>query len=211
MNMTKKGFQKRIEKFAKDLKTFEENSKDSFYKAILLGVYHALLDNKENFEFDQSILVEVFGQNFFDELQRKKEKLQLDLNPSNFQMQSHVINDILMNKRLLLRVYELRRGLSACVEEQFNSFDIVRRIAENEQKENYVAVDVVYTPVLRIDQIINCYFTSSMRNAYRAASHLKKGLEITAAEQCYACNKFFVQKKSRKSLENLQLHARNYL
>ena len=105
----------------------------------------------------------------------------------------------------------VRRDLSACVEERFKSFDIVRRIAENEQKENYVAVGVVYKPVLRIDQIVNCYFTSSMRNAYRAASHLEKGLEITAAKQCYACNKLFVQKRSRKSLENVQLHARNYL
>ena len=37
-----KGFQARIEKFAKNLKTFEENSKDSFYNAILFRAYHAL-------------------------------------------------------------------------------------------------------------------------------------------------------------------------
>ena len=91
---------KKTEKSAKDLKTFEENSKDSFYNTILFGAFHALLDNKENSEFDQSRLVEVFGQNFFDELQEKKEMLELDLNSSNFQMRCHVINDILMNKRL---------------------------------------------------------------------------------------------------------------
>ena len=66
----------------------------------MFGAFHALLDNKENSEFDQSRLVEVFGQNFFDELQEKKEMLELDLNSSNFQMRCHVINDILMNKRL---------------------------------------------------------------------------------------------------------------
>ena len=97
-----KGFQKRIEKFAKDLKTFEENSKYSFYNAILFGAYHALLDNKENFDFDQSRLVEVFGETFIDELQGKNEMFQLDLNPSSFQIQCHVINDILKNKILLL-------------------------------------------------------------------------------------------------------------
>ena len=140
--------------------------------------------------------------------------LQLDLNPSNFQMQCRVINDILINKRLFLRVYELRkkfrclikkvlqkknivrRNRSACVEERFHGFDIVRKNSKNEHKENYVAADVVYKPVSRIDQIVNCYFTSSMRNACRPASHLKKVLEITAAEKYYACNKFFVQKKS---------------
>ena len=95
-----KGFQERIEKFAKGLKAFEENSKDSFYNAILFGAYHALLDNKKNFEFDQSTLAEVLRQNFFDELQGKKEIIQLDLKPSNFQMLCHIINGILMNKRL---------------------------------------------------------------------------------------------------------------
>ena len=90
----------------------------------------------------------------------------------------------------------VRRNRSACVEERFHGFDIVRKNSKNEHKENYVAADVVYQPVSRIDQIVNCYFTSSMRNACRPASHLKKVLEITAAEKYYACNKFFVQKKS---------------
>ena len=36
----------------------------------------------------------------------------------------------------------VQRNLSACVEEQFDGFDIVQRIAENERKENYVAVDI---------------------------------------------------------------------
>ena len=82
-----KGFQKRIEKFAKHWKTFEENSKDSFYNATLFGAYHALLDNKENFEFDQSRLVEVFKQNFFWQAPGEKGNVRtrmLDLNPSNF-------------------------------------------------------------------------------------------------------------------------------
>ena len=60
-----KGFQKRIEKFAKDLKMFEENSKYSFHNAILFGAYHALLDNKKIFELDQSRHAEVFGKFFF--------------------------------------------------------------------------------------------------------------------------------------------------
>ena len=93
------------------MKVFEENSKDSFYNAILYGAYCALLQNKEKFEFGQSDakFIAMFGQIFFDELQEKKYKLQLDLNLSNFQMQCHVINDILMNKKLFLWVYELRK------------------------------------------------------------------------------------------------------
>ena len=38
----------------------------------------------------------------------------------------------------------VQRNISACVEEQFDGFDIVQRTDENEQKENYVAVDIAY-------------------------------------------------------------------
>ena len=82
-----KVFQKRIEKFAKHWKTFEQNLKDSFYNVTLFGAYHALLDNKENFEFDQSRLAEVFEQNFFWQAPGEKGNVRtrmLDLNPSNF-------------------------------------------------------------------------------------------------------------------------------
>ena len=106
----------------------------------------------------------------------------------------------------------IQRDLLTCVEKRFNDFNIVRRIAENEQKENHVAVDVDYKSVSRIDQIENFYFTSSMRNAYRAASHLGKGLEIMAAQQCHSFNKFFCAgKKFRESLVNVQLYTRHYL
>ena len=82
-----KVFQKRIEKFAKHWKTFEQNLKDSFYNVTLFGAYHALLDNKENFEFDQSRLAEVFEQNFFWQAPGEKGNARtrmLYLNPSNF-------------------------------------------------------------------------------------------------------------------------------
>lgn len=93
----------------------------------------------------------------------------------------------------------VRRDLSAFVEERFNGFAIVRRLTENEKKELYTSIGIFYKPVSKINQVLNCCFTTSIRNAYRAVSHLKKGRDIAAADQCDACNKFFVQKKS---LEN---------
>ena len=35
-----------------------------------------------------------------------------------------------------------------------------------------------------------------MRNAYPAVRERKKGNEVTTTDQCYACNKFFAEKKS---------------
>ena len=94
------------------------------------------------------------------------------------------MNDLLISKNLFLRVHELRKkfcylikkvpkgknviqkDLSACAETHFNSFEVVRRMAENELKQLYKPVGIVYRPVSRIDQIINYYFSKSMRNAY---------------------------------------------
>ena len=112
-------------------------------------------DKKEGFDFcqDRNKLIEVFEQNFFEKREAKKESLRLDLSLLTFQEQCHVINDLLMNKNIFLRVHELKkefgylikkvpqnkniiqRDYSACAEERFNCFDIVRKLTENEKKE----------------------------------------------------------------------------
>ena len=112
----------------------------------------------------------------------KKKSLQLDLSLSTFETQCHVVNDLLMSKNLLLRAYELgkkfhyltkklpqgkniiQKDLSVCVEIDFNGFELVRRITENELRQLHRPVNIVYKPISRIDQIINCYFPKSMRN-----------------------------------------------
>ena len=171
-----------------------------------------LLDNKEKFEFDQSRLAEVFGQNSFDKFQVKKEILQLDLKPSNFLMQCHVIKDLLMNKRLFYEFMSSEKSfvisLRKCLRKRTLYEVIFRPVLRSDSTISILfeellktnkkrTIDVAYKPFSRIDQIVNCYFTSSIRNAYCTAIHLKKGLEITS-EQCYACNKFFVQKKKSR-------------
>ena len=102
-------------------------------------------DKKEGFDFcqDRNKLIEVFEQNFFEKREAKKESLRLDLSLLTFQEQCHVINDLLMNKNIFLRVHELKkefgylikkvpqnkniiqRDYSACAEERFNCFDPV--------------------------------------------------------------------------------------
>ena len=67
-----------------------------------------------------------------------------------------------MSKNLFLRVYELRKkfcylikkmpkgkiiiqkDLSACVETHFNGFELVRRMTENELRQKYRPVDILY-------------------------------------------------------------------
>ena len=195
-------FAKKIKKSEQELQIFEQDSKDSFYLAIIYATFYALLEKIEDLEFCQGEgkLTRVLEQSFFEELTGKRENFQLDLSLSNFQAPCHVVNDLLKTKRLLLRVYELRKkfcqeGSSGLVEKRFNGFEIVRKVTEDQRKENFQPIEIVYKPVSKISQTINCYFSKSMRNAYHVVGDLKKGKDVSSVDQCFACNKFFTQKK----------------
>ena len=58
-------------------------------------------------------------------------------------------------------------------------------------------LDIVYKPAEKIDKVLNCYFSSFIRQAYCVKRD--RGMELTTANQCLVCNKFFIQSKS---LEN---------
>ena len=60
-----------------------------------------------------------------------------------------------------------QRELSACVEERFNGFGLVKKLVENLIRQNYKPINIVYKRLSKISKIINFYFTTSMRNAYR--------------------------------------------
>ena len=124
-----------------------------------------------------------------------------------------------MEKKLFLGVYEFRkkfrslikkilkgkntaqRELSACVEERFNGFGLVKKLAENLIRQSYKPIDIVYKPVSKINQIINCYFTPLTRNTHRVV--YGKNNVSTIADQCFDCNKFFIERKSLERHECL--------
>ena len=65
------------------------------------------------------------------------------------------------------------RSFTACVEECFNGFHIIRQLNQCEQqkkKKDFKPIDIVYKPISNLEQKINCYFSTSMRNAYRVNS-----------------------------------------
>ena len=89
----------------------------------------------------------------------------------------------------------VKRDLSACAEERFNGFKTVRKLIEDQRKETFQPIYIVYKPVSKISQTIICYFSKSTRNAYHVVCDLKKGKYVTSADLFFACNKFFMQKK----------------
>ena len=69
------------------------------------------------------------------------------------------------------------------VDENFNGFELVGKLSEYETRQLFKPIDVVYRPVSKINQIINCYFSKSMRNAYRVVSERKYGQITSTADQ----------------------------
>ena len=102
-------FEKRTEKFKKGLRIFKEGSKESFYFAILYGVFLRLDETKDTFVEDKEVLEGVLSSEFLRCLEDKREGLYLDIKLNTFQRQSQEINDLLTEIKLFLIVYNLRK------------------------------------------------------------------------------------------------------
>ena len=68
----------------------------------------------------------------------------------------------------------VQRELSACVEEHFNDFNLVKKITKNSISQLYRSIDILYMSASDINQIINCAFVVSMRNTYQVVSNKQK-------------------------------------
>ena len=105
---------------------------------------------RDEFVEDRDNLETVLVADLLSTLEKKGEGLYLDLNLNTSERQCQEINDPLVEKNLFLRVYEMRkkikflirkchtknevkRELSACIEERYNGFDIVRNLMEKKK------------------------------------------------------------------------------
>ena len=160
---------------------------------------------------DKEKLESVLGKSFLERLEEKKSTLYLDLFLSMFQAQFQEINDFLMEKNLVLPVYELRRKfrylikkgpqknevhreLSTCIESRFNGIEIVKVVMSSEKRVMFKPLDIVYKPISAADQNFDCFIADSVRLFYRALIRRgKNSTESMTTEQCFACNKLFVE------------------
>lgn len=141
------GFEKRNENSQTILKYSSHAQKNLFTTQYYSAFFIEVLKKKETFEFskDEETLVRVLRQNLFEMLSGERANLFLDFNLSTVQRHCQVVNNILVEKNLFLSVYELkknfcylikkriqknvvRKDLSACVEEHFSRFDIVKKL-----------------------------------------------------------------------------------
>ena len=216
-----KDYKSRIEKFTKTLLNPQGlNNKDSFFYSILFAIRYRLTDkfdiiddDDDDDDVDEQIKVDI-GAEIFEEIYTLKDVLKLDLDILNFENQCLKINQILNKYNLFLRVFELKqkfhclikqdsekkniiRDLSACIIEKFNGFNIVRIEFDRKLRQKMYPIDIIYKPVKKEDEIIECFFSSQMNLAYRAtfSENQKLKLKHSTAFQCYFCSNYYSQKE----------------
>ena len=208
-----KDYKSRVDKFAKTLLNPQGlNNKDSFFCSILFAIRYRLTDKFDIVDNDEQIKADI-GAEIFDEIYPLKDILKLDLDILNFENQCNKINQILNRNSLFLRVFEFKqkfhclikqdpekknvvRELSACIVEKFNGFATVRLEFDRKLRQKMSPIDIIYKPVKKENEIIECFFSSQMNLAYRASFNDSKGLKLKhgTAFQCYYCSHYFARK-----------------
>ena len=155
---------------------------DSFFYAILYAIRHKFTE-KVDFLQDEDRLKQDVGIALSHDLFEIKSLLRLDGEDKlNFENQCFKINRILSRHNMFLRVFELKdkfhyllkqnseqkkyfSEVSACVIERFNGFTIVRLEFDNEIRKEFTPVDIIYKPVIKLQAILNCFFTNQLHLA----------------------------------------------
>lgn len=96
------------------------------------------------------------------------------------------------------------RGLSACVTQKFNSYEIIKKSLQKSEKNHFKTLNIVYEPVMN-DSLIKCFYTDSLHLVFRSYVDKKKKkngeyrLYNPAARQCYYCDNYFAYSKNEFS------------
>ena len=196
---------------------------DSFFYAILYAIRHKFTE-KVDFLQDEDSLKQDVGIELSRELFEIKSQLRLDGEDRlNFENQCFQINRILSRRNMFLRVFELKdkfhylikqnseqkkffREVSACVIERFNGFTTVRLEFDNQIRKEFTPIDIIYKPVIKLQAILNCFFTKQLHLAYKAVYNFEtncKQMRSCCAFQCYYCGKFWTRQK------RLEIHIKN--
>ena len=142
------------------------------------GAYFEIKDEKIDhlFKYEQEKLGKVLGQQFVNKFTELKEEIRLDINFMTFERKMHLVNDLLFEKNMFLRLYEkkskfrylfrkghykneLQKEVSSCVEQRYNGFQVTEHMCAKNRQIEFTSVDVVYEPVKRMNQVMECYFT----------------------------------------------------
>ena len=176
-----KGYKSKIENFVKTLINPQGlNNDDSFFNSILFAIRYQLSGKVEPCD-DEQLKIGI-GAEILNEIYPLKSMMKLNLDILHFENQCLKINQILNKNNLFLLIFELKekfrclikqdsekksiiRDLSSCIIEKFNGLNIVRTEFERKLRQKMSPIDIIYKPVKKEDEIIECFFTSQINLA----------------------------------------------
>ena len=197
----------KVEKFKSRLQIPQgKDNPDSFFYLILYALRYKH-NNKTGTCADESELRSDVAVEIFDEINNLKDKLKLNLEILNFENQCFQINRILVEKHLLLRVYEIKdkfcylikedsekkkviRDLSSCITERFNGFKIVKLELDRQLRCEISPIDILYKPVKKQTNI-DRFFSTQINLGYRSSFNEREKIRHGTAFQCFYCSNFY--------------------
>ena len=201
------------EKFMNTLKNpvEEQNAENSFFSALIYAINFSI--NKETKKFEDEVLRDKIGDDFYQKLEQKKQICVLNLDRADFDNMCFDINEILAEHNSFLRVYERKdkfrylfhrtdeknetiKSTSSCMRNKFNGFNVVAPYLENKIKKDLRPIDIIYEPVRNQNDVIKCYFSIDIKLAYRARAPKKNKMVNNVPHECYYCVSFFASKQT---------------
>ena len=180
---------------------------DSFSFALLLAICNQLKNKKDECRIDE-LKSDIENDQLYDAILSRKDNLRLDLDIQNFENQCFPVTDLIIKYGLLLRIYELKdkfrylikqdsenktamRDLSSCVTEKLNDFNIIRVEFSETIRQTYQPIDIIYNPMRKLDEIINCYFSERLNLAFHASFSGGTKIKHCTGWQCYFCSNYY--------------------
>ena len=197
-------------------KNTEENIHHDFARVILYKI-RQITENKTDICNGEALKENDIIKQIIEELSVENFNFSLDL--QEFNCVCYEINEILINYKFFLRVFEQKnkyrnilikqpekqnqvKQLASCLNKKYNEFQVIKNSFSKRERREFEPVDIIYIPTKNAQILPSCYYTTNIANAYTAlySEGLKTRRAFTIYERYY-CNKFFRQKNKKEHLK----------
>ena len=170
-------------KILKQVLNFKEDVENKFFYAVIYGISHIKL-NGMNITFEN--IKGTLGERLFLSLKCIKQQTKLDHTLFGYFERCQKINEVLTEFGYFLRFYDWRnkfrylvkkklkekneniKELSACVVRKFNRYETLRSHLNQQEKKDFIPIDIVYEPTLDDTSEIECFFAYDISLAFFA-------------------------------------------
>ena len=162
---------------------FKEDVENKFFYAFIYGISHIKL-NGMNITFEN--IKETLGERLLLRLKCIEQQTKLDHTLFGYFERCQKINEVLTEFGYFLRFYDWRnkfrylvkkklkekneniKELSACIVRKFNRYETLRSHLNQQEKKDFIPIDIVYEPILDDTCEIECFFSYDISLAFFA-------------------------------------------